>query len=139
MGFDTASSGMNHVQRKIQCPTGCEEINSQAQLGARLLCSGQHAGRLIINGAIKPAKTGPFQKFYRTTDLNNLRNSAVETIKEKCSRLTEPERLALAAGLPARSTPPTSTQGSTRTLFKGSCHRMMLRGDKLFLSENTKH
>jgi hypothetical protein len=130
---------MKHVQRKILCPAGFEEINSQAQLGARLLCSGQHAGRLIINGALKPAHTGPFQKFYRTSDLNDLRNSAVETIKEKCARLTEPERLALAAGLPAPSTAPTRTQGRNRAMLcKGDRCRMQLTDGGLFDSKTTK-
>lgn len=116
---------MNHVQRKIQCPTDCEEINSQAALGARLLCSGQHAGRLLISGALKPALAGPFQKFYRVTDLDNLRDNAVETIKEKCSRLTEAERLTLAAGLRRSSAQP--IQGRNRAMLcKGERCRMKL-------------
>jgi hypothetical protein len=130
---------MNQVQRKIQCLTGCEEINSQAQLGARLLCSGQHAGRLIINGALKPAHTGPFQKFYSTAALNNLRDNAVEAIKEKCSRLTEAERLTLAAGLRKPSTLPTPTQGHNRAMLcKGDRCRMQLTDGGLFDSKTTK-
>lgn len=130
---------MNHVQRKIQCPAGFEEINSQAALGARLACSGQHAGRLTISGAIKPAHHAPFQRFYKTADLDALRYNAIQSLKAKCRLLSGNELKSLAAGLPAPSTPPTPTQGRNRAMLKGERHRMTLCGGKLFLSENNKH
>jgi hypothetical protein len=64
----------------VQPPSGMERLDTQAQLGARLLCSGQHAGRLIVTGAIKPALVRYDSTFYATADLDQLRASAVEVL-----------------------------------------------------------
>jgi DNA-binding transcriptional regulator LsrR (DeoR family) len=90
---------MNHVQSKTKVPAGHEKLMTQKELGDRIGCSSQHAGRLLINGAIRPSITTHDCRAFSTKELDALRRHAVATIAERCSRLSDSERAELAAGL----------------------------------------
>ncbi len=73
-------------------PAGCEAMNSQRELAARMLCSVAEAGRRIAFGHIKPAVCTARSQFYRSEDLNEHRAQAIAKIAKRCSQLNVSER-----------------------------------------------
>lgn len=77
------------------CPAGCERVDTGAAFGRRCLLSTQ-AGQRERN-QLRPAKANGGATYYRTQDLDRIRNRQFSALQEKFSRLTsdEAERLKL--------------------------------------------
>ena len=86
---------MNMVTEKI--PDGCERLNTQRELAARVLCSVAEAGRRIITGRLVPVVCTARSQFYSTRDLNEHRLRAIGEIGRRCAALSIGERAKLVA------------------------------------------
>ncbi len=88
---------MEDFQEKI--PAGCERLNTQAEIGARIGCTGRNVGLLLACGAIRPASVTARSAFYRTADLDAFKANALAQITQKCARLSPADRAHLATAL----------------------------------------
>lgn len=82
---------------KVPCPVGCEELNTQADLAKRMLCSTVEAGRRTISGKLRAHSATANQVFYRTEDLNRFRGPVIEGIGRQCALMSASERDRLIA------------------------------------------
>lgn len=90
---------MNHLHNYLTPRAGEETFASNALLGIRLCCTGQHAGKLLVSGALKPVRSNHAAQFFTKESLDALRSDKLATIAKSCAMLNEPERALLAAGL----------------------------------------
>ena len=78
-------------------PEGCERLNSQRELAARMLCSVAEAGRRIAFGKIKPALSTAKNNYYKSSDIDEHRMKAIAEIARRCSQLNGSERNRVVA------------------------------------------
>ena len=82
---------MNNAHKE-KVPAGCEELNTQAELAKRMICSRIEAGRRIAFGKLPAHSATANQVFYRSEDLDAFRCSAIAKIAESVRQLNSSER-----------------------------------------------
>ena len=90
--MDIRHSSRMTTKHREPCPAGCEELNTQAELAKRMLCSRSEAGQRIVFGKLKAHSATANQVFYRTDDLNVYRGAAIAKIAESVRQLNASER-----------------------------------------------
>jgi hypothetical protein len=77
------------------CPAECEGISSNIQLGKRLLVSAVHAARLRAS-ELRPVREGLARIYYKTADLDRIRERSLSAIRAKFALCSGGERERLA-------------------------------------------